>query len=813
MGLATEDPAPMATPQKKNGAAAAAGTGISSPILQADELSLNPRWSPHLKSPRPASTISSRLRQQSLAAEDDAQAADLFQLQGQIGEGSISGSIDAYGRGLGGMGSPLSKRARILQTGSPESLPPLSPVVSNRRRALRADAGPEAALPFSPTASGLRIRCSPSSPLSPTLRTTPNRAEPESPTLTRMLARDSPSLALDEKLGGLEDESPTVSQMSRSLLFRLDLESPTARRAGSAELGHSPLAGLEKSTRMAPAMHRRSPRESSDEEPPSAGEVAGVLLQRKPSTLQRRSSAMQRSSATAESKRRRMAASRACGVPQIFVSPQTPRLDREFDWAVKQQLALVRKHFESSFGARESDFAKVTVDCGLPRYANRALFRYATRDAGDVPAASGSAIIGKRTRHTDREAWPSFEHFSRVWLRLRRSSSDTHALLFNILVDDATRPRPYLTRDDFRVVISDVFDHHYELEFLEGQGPFLQSYAETVIERIFYMASRPWDGKLQLSQFRKADVVGMLSSLEVGIDLNVESPGPFSYKHFYVIFCSFFELDTNQDNLLDARDLLRYFNGTLSRRVISRIMMGKGKPSEHTVRRSPNDPKAKARAEKRKARGSTRYDLNVSLSDCRMTFHDFIWFLQSEIDKTSPTAIEYWFRCLDLDGDGILSVYELEYFYDEQLCRMEKDMTSDIITLDDLMCQLSDMVRPEREGLITLKDLRRTPPALVPVFFDAFMNLTRFIEHETRTSFMQRHLAQLSMRALPNTSFQDVIQMRMDFLASVPNPWIEFTELEYTALLEDHQQNGQDPEKAPADVAQAEAAAPNIATA
>ncbi|KAJ2844923.1 hypothetical protein IWW36_004993, partial [Coemansia brasiliensis] len=126
MGLATEDPALMATPQRKS--KATTGTGISSPILQADELSLNPRWSPHLKSPRPASTISSRLRQQSLGTEDNAQAVDLFQLQGQSGEGAGSSSTDTYGRGLGGMGSPLSKRARILQTGSPESLPPLSPV-------------------------------------------------------------------------------------------------------------------------------------------------------------------------------------------------------------------------------------------------------------------------------------------------------------------------------------------------------------------------------------------------------------------------------------------------------------------------------------------------------------------------------------------------------------------------------------------------------------------------------------------------------------------------------------------------------------
>lgn len=55
----------------------------------------------------------------------------------------------------------------------------------------------------------------------------------------------------------------------------------------------------------------------------------------------------------------------------------------------------------------------------------------------------------------------------------------------------------------------------------------------------------------------------------------------------------------------------------------------------------------------------------------RMSYTDFVWFLLSEEDKRHTTAIEYWFRCMDLDGDGFLSMYELEYFYEEQMHRME----------------------------------------------------------------------------------------------------------------------------------------------
>lgn len=57
--------------------------------------------------------------------------------------------------------------------------------------------------------------------------------------------------------------------------------------------------------------------------------------------------------------------------------------------------------------------------------------------------------------------------------------------------------------------------------------------------------------------------------------------------------------------------------------------------------------------------------------DEKMSYTEFVWFLLSEEDKLHPTAIEYWFRCMDLDGDGYLSMYELEYFYEEQMHRME----------------------------------------------------------------------------------------------------------------------------------------------
>lgn len=57
---------------------------------------------------------------------------------------------------------------------------------------------------------------------------------------------------------------------------------------------------------------------------------------------------------------------------------------------------------------------------------------------------------------------------------------------------------------------------------------------------------------------------------------------------------------------------------------------------------------------------------------------------------------------MDLDGDGALSLFELEFFYEEQAQRLEaRDIEP--LPFRDCACQMMDMVRPrvpgERAGL------------------------------------------------------------------------------------------------------------------
>ena len=55
---------------------------------------------------------------------------------------------------------------------------------------------------------------------------------------------------------------------------------------------------------------------------------------------------------------------------------------------------------------------------------------------------------------------------------------------------------------------------------------------------------------------------------------------------------------------------------------------------------------------------------------------------------------------MDLDGDGFLSMYELEYFYEEQLQRMEQ-LGIETLPFEDCLCQ----VRLKNKNILYLQGI------------------------------------------------------------------------------------------------------------
>ncbi|XP_032081001.1 serine/threonine-protein phosphatase 2A regulatory subunit B'' subunit alpha isoform X2 [Thamnophis elegans] len=324
-----------------------------------------------------------------------------------------------------------------------------------------------------------------------------------------------------------------------------------------------------------------------------------------------------------------------------------------------------------------NEMGNIIKICGCPLYWKAPMFN-----------ASGGEQTGFVSVHS----------FVAMWRKILHNCHDDASKFICLLAKPNCN---YLEQEDFIPILQDIVETHPGLTFLKDAPEFHSRYITTVIQRIFYIVNRSWSGKISLIELRKSNFLQTLALLEEEEDIN-QITDYFSYEHFYVIYCKFWELDTDHDLYINQSDLARYNDQALSNRIIERIFTG-------AVLRGSQEQK-----------------------ENQMSYADFVWFLISEEDKRCLTSIEYWFRCMDLDGDGTLSMYELEYFYEEQCERMES-MGIEPLPFHDLLCQMLDLVKPEYEGRITLGDLKRC--RMAHVFYNTFFNLEKYLDNEQRDPF------------------------------------------------------------------------------
>ena len=99
------------------------------------------------------------------------------------------------------------------------------------------------------------------------------------------------------------------------------------------------------------------------------------------------------------------------------------------------------------------------------------------------------------------------------------------------------------------------------------------------------------------------------------------------------------------------------------------------------------------------------------------------------VDKRNLVSLKYWFNCVDLNGDGIITRDEMALFFQCQMDRMDADGL--VVSFENIMCQLCDLITPAEEGMFTLRDLK-TKKVLSHVFFDALFNLPKLLAFDER---------------------------------------------------------------------------------
>jgi len=375
---------------------------------------------------------------------------------------------------------------------------------------------------------------------------------------------------------------------------------------------------------------------------------------------------------------------------------------------------------EANGGLTVHDFVHVTkVLCKFPSFFNVPLFeRVLTTFKADAFGGDGADKLPTEGARIDKD----------VFLRFWKAEIEPFDLIDRFFRLVKQPGKEHIEREDFLPYMRELLRFHPGLEFLEN-SEFQEKYAITVIARIYYSVNSSRTGRITARELRKSNLVEAFLTVDEQEDINAVLDY-FSYEHFYVLYCRFWELDTDRDMKISEDDLLKYNDHSLSSPIVQRIFQVGDRPFPVAL------PAAAAQRQQESAERAgqpwTRKARNM------MTYEDFIYFMLSEEDKGTEPSLRYWFKCCDLDEDGQLTPGDLRYFYQVQAHRMDC-LGHEPICFEDILCQLTDMIKPADPGVVRLSDL--TKPDTLHVggaLFDVLFNLNKFFMFEQRDPFSER---------------------------------------------------------------------------
>ena len=358
-------------------------------------------------------------------------------------------------------------------------------------------------------------------------------------------------------------------------------------------------------------------------------------------------------------------------------------------------------------------FERLTKEiCGLPTFFHKPLYTRILQLWTNRVRSSGLPSCPVVTYGIFRCYWTEFmapyDRDERFFHLLRQPSAD------------------YLTRDDFFPYIKELLNDHPGLEFLSNHAEFQDKYAVTVITRIFYSVNLCHSGKITLRQIRKSDLVEVFSVVDEEEDIN-KVTRYFSYEHFYVLYCRFWELDHDRDYKITREDLLKYGEHSLSHIIVDRIFDAAPRPFEGEDSASSAAPVADG-----------KQPPAATVAREYLTYEDFIFFMLSEEDKANEFSVRYWFTCVDVDGDDKLNNMEMRSFYAVQLHRMQC-MGHEVVPFEDMLCQMIDMIKPRSPEYLVVEDFLQSHCSQVAgELFNALFNVNKYVMFEQRDPFLER---------------------------------------------------------------------------
>ncbi|XP_063387904.1 serine/threonine-protein phosphatase 2A regulatory subunit B'' subunit gamma-like [Cydia fagiglandana] len=248
----------------------------------------------------------------------------------------------------------------------------------------------------------------------------------------------------------------------------------------------------------------------------------------------------------------------------------------------------------------------------------------------------------------------------RVWLQQTR---------IGLSLYDVTG-QGYLTEHDLESYIAELVP---SLAALDGLDSSFSSFYVCTAARKFLFFLDP----LRVGRVRIRDVLScsflddLLELREEDLPMELQEQNWFSAASALRVYGQYLNLDRDHNGMLSISELAGYGSGTLTRAFLQRVFQ------------------------------------QCLTYDGEMDYKTYLELVLALENRRQPAALAYLFRLLDINSQGYLDKFTLNYFFKA----IQEQMVAhgaEPVNFEDVKDEIFDMIRPDHPARITLQDLIRS---------------------------------------------------------------------------------------------------------
>ncbi|XP_072948344.1 serine/threonine-protein phosphatase 2A regulatory subunit B'' subunit gamma-like [Epargyreus clarus] len=248
----------------------------------------------------------------------------------------------------------------------------------------------------------------------------------------------------------------------------------------------------------------------------------------------------------------------------------------------------------------------------------------------------------------------------RVWLQQTR---------IGLSLYDVTG-QGYLTEHDLESYIAELVPSLAALDGLDSS--FSSFYVCTAARKFLFFLDPMRVGRVRIRDVLSCSFLDDLLELrEEDLPMELQEQNWFSAASALRVYGQYLNLDRDHNGMLSISELAGYGSGTLTRAFLQRVFQQ-----------------------------CLTYDGEMDYK----TYLDLVLALEN---RRQPAALAYLFRVLDINSQGYLDAFTLNYFFKA----IQEQMVAhgaEPVNFDDVKDEIFDMIRPQHPSRITLQDLVRS---------------------------------------------------------------------------------------------------------